>query len=406
MSHKYCEELFELINNLISEYIDNNVINFYKYTFIDSLKDYISEIAIEQLSLIENISHEEIFDTIDNCLDYYYKHIMPIRSLHDNKSNNVPNIDKIIIKIDKIKNKPQPEQRTNEWYWFRYNLITASNAYKIFGSEAKRNEIICEKCAEFSTESYKSNNIDTAMHWGVRYEPVSIMYYEYIYDTKVDDFGCIQHDNYKFLGASPDGINTKQDSKLYGRMLEIKNPKSRVITGIPKDEYWIQMQLQLEVCDLNYCDFLETKFTEYEDREEFDNDGNFNLTNDGKYKGIILHFMKDSSHIYEYQPFQCLEEEFNNWEEETMNKKEKEGYNWIQNIYWKLDIVSCILVLRNKIWFSAAIESIREIWKIIEKERIDKTWVDRKPKPNNKKLVKNNINKVVKGQPLLIKIDI
>ena len=59
--------------------------------------------------------------------------------------------------------------------------------------------------------------------------------------------------------------------------------------------------------------------------------------------------MKDSSHIYEYQPFQCLEEEFNNWEEETMNKKEKEGYNWIQNIYWKLDIVSCILVLRNKI---------------------------------------------------------
>jgi hypothetical protein len=101
-----------------------------------------------------------------------------------------------------------------------------------------------------------------------------------------------------------------------------------------------------------------------------------------------------------------LEEEFNNWEEETMNKKEKEGYNWIQNIYWKLDIVSCVLVLRNKIWFSTAIESIREIWKIIEKERIDKTWVDRKPKPNNKKLVKNNINKVVKGQPLLIKIDI
>tara|TARA_B110000305_G_C19451891_1_gene648448 strand:+ start:1430 stop:2647 length:1218 start_codon:yes stop_codon:yes gene_type:complete len=405
MSNDYCEELFELINNLISEYIDNNIINFYKYTFIDQLKDDISEIVVEQLSLIENISKDEIFETIDDSLDYYYKHIMPIRSFDNNKSNNIPNINNIGIKIEKIKNKPQPEQRSNEWYWFRYNLITASNAYKIFGSDAKINEIICEKCKEFSTESYKSNNIDTAMHWGVRYEPVSVMYYEFIYDTKVDDFGCIQHDNYKFFGASPDGINTKSDSKLYGRMLEIKNPKSRVITGIPKDEYWIQMQLQLEVCDLNYCDFLETKFTEYQDCDEFNNDGNFNLTNDGKYKGIILHFMKDASHIYEYQPFQCLKEEFNNWEEETMNKKEKEGCNWIQNIYWKLDIVSCVLVLRNKIWFSNAIKSIGEIWKIIEKERIDKTWVNRKPKPNNKR-VKNNINKVEKGQNLLIKIDI
>ena len=406
MSHNYCEELFELINNLISEYIDNNLINYYKYTFIDNLKDHISEIVIEQLSVIENIPKDEIFEIIDNCLDYYYKYVMPIRSFDNNKSSNVPNIEKINIKIDKIKNKPQPEQRTNEWYWFRYNLITASNAYKIFGSDAKRNEIICEKCAEFSTESYKSNNIDTNMHWGVRYEPVSIMYYEYVYDTKVDDFGCIQHDNYKFLGASPDGINTKEDSKLYGRMLEIKNPKTRIITGIPKDEYWIQMQLQMEVCDLNYCDFLETKFIEYEDREEFYNDGNFNLTNDGKYKGIILHFMKNGSHLYEYQPFQCLEEEFNTWEEEIMNKKENEGYDWVQNIYWKLDHISCVLVLRNKIWFSNAIKYVEEIWEIIEKERIDKTWLNRKPKPNNKNVIKTNTNKVEKGQPLLIKIDI
>ena len=44
------------------------------------------------------------------------------------------------------------------------------------------------------------------------------------------------------LGASPDGINTDKTSQLYGRMLEIKNIVNREINGIPKSEYWIQMQ--------------------------------------------------------------------------------------------------------------------------------------------------------------------
>ena len=34
------------------------------------------------------------------------------------------------------------------------------------------------------------------------------------------------------------------------------------LDGIPKKEYWIQMQLQMEVCDLDECDFLETRFIE------------------------------------------------------------------------------------------------------------------------------------------------
>ena len=32
--------------------------------------------------------------------------------------------------------------------------------------------------------------------------------------------------------------------------------------------------------------------------------------------------------------------------------------NWVENIYWKLDIISCVLVLRNKPWFNAIIEYI------------------------------------------------
>ena len=97
--------------------------------------------------MVEDMFGDIISEIIDKCLEQYFKQVMPIRSLENNKSNNIPN-------VEKINNKLQPEQRTNEWYIFRYNLITASNAFKIFGSDAKRNEIICEKCADFSTESY------------------------------------------------------------------------------------------------------------------------------------------------------------------------------------------------------------------------------------------------------------
>ena len=103
---------------------------------------------------------------------------------------------------------------------------------------------------------------------------MSILIYEKIHNTKVGEFGCIKHDNLSFLKASPDGINIDPKNKLYGRMLEIKNPTTRKISGVPKKEYWVQMQIQMEVWDLNECDFLETSFKEYENEEEFLKDTN------------------------------------------------------------------------------------------------------------------------------------
>ena len=122
-----------------------------------------------------------------------------------------------------------------------------------------KNQLIYEKCQPLQgscdddsdvEESVKMVNVNTTLHWGQKYEPLSVMIYEDDYDTKVEDFGCIQDDQYSFLGASPDGIITDVKSDRYGRMLEIKNIVNREIDGIPKKEYWIQMQLQMKVCDL------------------------------------------------------------------------------------------------------------------------------------------------------------
>src|SRR6185312_2631385 len=84
---------------------------------------------------------------------------------------------------------------------------------------------------------------NVATYWGQKYEPVATALYEQRTGTNIMEFGLIPHRTIPFLGASPDGITPE------GRMLEIKCPYRRKITGIPPFYYWIQVQIQMEVCD-------------------------------------------------------------------------------------------------------------------------------------------------------------
>jgi hypothetical protein len=211
------------------------------------------------------------------------------------------------------------------------------------------------------------------------------MLYEEIYNTQLLELGCIQHSKYSFLGASPDGINCLESSPRYGRLLEIKNIVNREINGIPKKEYWIQMQLQMETCNLNETDFLECRFLEYENEIEFLQDGDYFVSENGEKKGIILYFSNNKGNpVYVYKPLSMTNKEFNIWQQKIVEEKEKEDYTWIKNIYWKLDEYSCVLVLRNEKWFEDNISTLQEIWDVIEKERcLD--YSHREPKRNSKK---------------------
>ena len=164
-------------------------------------------------------------------------------------------------------------------------------------------------------------------------------------------------------------------------MLEIKNPTTREITCIPKEEYWIQMQLQMETCDLNECDFLETVFKEYDDEEQFMADGTFTYSESGELKGIIVYFMMNGKPLYEYMPLYLTKQEYDIWYDIIMDKHNH--LTWITTIYWKLEDYSCILVLRNKYWFKHAIPEIEKVWQIIEKEKKD-GYEHRLPKKINK----------------------
>ena len=251
--------------------------------------------------------------------------------------------------------------------------------YKIFVSDYSQTQLILEKCEPLDVNKFKVTNTNSPLHWGQKYEPVSILYYEYINNTKVSEFGCIPHSEYSYIAASPDGIVCDSNSKLFGRMLEIKNVVSREITGIPKMEYWIQMQLQMEVCDLNECDFLEMKFIEYTNEEEYIED------NDVKYKGIILQFLINEEPYYIYAPFMLNDlnsESYKAWEDNEKNKNK--DYEFIKRIYWKIEKISNILVLRNKLWFKSIQPLIEDFWNILVYERESGKYKERQK--NKRKL--------------------
>ena len=175
-------------------------------------------------------------------------------------------------------------------------------------------------------------------------------------------------------------------------MLEIKNVVSREITGIPKEDYWIQMQIQMEVCRLPECDFLETKFIEYEDECAFGADSNkendetnWNYNLNGKRRGVIVYFIKGDKPFYQYAPLEITtKKEFDQWFEKIIHTYDK--ITWIKNIYWRLEVYSCVLVLRDKEWFKKAVVKIQEVWKIVETEKVT-GYEHRAPK---RRIVKKN----------------
>jgi putative phage-type endonuclease len=367
----YTEDFLEMVLHLMEEYVTEDPMAIAEPDFHNVFLDEIGEMVMSQVGHeLWRYSDETITERIEEICEVFYASFMPRRShpttfiLHDKI-----NVKQLTKQIDYLRSKPQPTQRTAAWYEFRHKLITASNAYKGFTDGCELNQIIFEKCqplrvpdtSEKTTPTFV--NVDTTLHWGQKFEPLSVMIYEDKYKTTIEDFGCIQHDKYYFLGASPDGINVDKKSLRYGRMLEIKNIVNREIDGIPKLEYWIQMQLQMETCNLDECDFIETRFVEYENETAFNEDD----SSCTEYKGLIMYFTQDGHPIYKYAPLHLSTTELVEWEAEQ-HQQTKDV--WIKNIYWKTDQVSCVLVQRNQRWFQDNILTLQEVWKTIEYERV------------------------------------
>ena len=166
-----------------------------------------------------------------------------------------------------LRSKPQTTQHSADWYSQRRNRLTASEFAQIL--DGRRGALLRQKLSTEAGDRVGAAPVGIAQEdgemnattWGHRFEPVTRRIYELEIagvDTVCDTLGRFTHPTIPWLSASPDGLIVK--GPLTGRLIEIKSPKTRQPDTFVPFEYYVQMQLQMEVCDLDVVEFVEAQF--------------------------------------------------------------------------------------------------------------------------------------------------
>jgi len=344
-----------IFSNDIQEYIDNNY---------QKEENNITEIYV-QLYEIYDVKKDSEKYVIDKNIIHYLTEKNKKEILYEERRQ----------KLKILKTLELPEQRTPEWYALRKKILTASS---LAGALDKchftsRDELILGKIEE---TPYVSNPIT---EWGVKYEDVAVMFYEEMYKTKILDFGLVPHPDFDIFGASPDGIcedlNNGNDEYI-ARMIEIKCPPKRKFTKTVLPGYWMQMQGQMEVCDLDECDFFQVKLEEYESFEDYSND-RFeidNVTQDGRTslnypKGVVATYKVGGKLIYDFCPLNKSNEELLTWmkfhRENDIDENKKAG-DLFEMKLWRIERYERTLVKRDRGWWNSMIGEILRFSKDLE----------------------------------------
>lgn len=302
-----------------------------------------------------------------------------------------------VRQMRRLQERKQETQRSQEWYAKRYNQIGASELSSVFNKNpfCSQKKYILKKTIPppppESAEAAAAFTGNKHTQHGVRFEDIAIMLYERRRCVRVHEFGSIDDENLSFISASPDGITDD------GIMLEIKCPYEREIIGLPPVYYWYQMQQQMHVCNLNQCDFLECKITEYGSWDEFVQDGTEYQSSLGMEKGVILEYINPDAtsprdrlgYLYPDSVEMSLEAIYA-WDEQMKQQLDAQGLVYSQIIPWRLEQYSCIAVYRHKVWWDTHIQKICEFWETILHMREDvrispEQWLastKRKPRTN------------------------
>lgn len=120
----------------------------------------------------------------------------------------------------------QVEQGTKEWHDGRRCVVTGSKAKAVMGTAEARRGLIAELIAEEATEQSKALVTSAAMERGTTEEVFAIRTYEDQTRQKVDRLGMCIHDEYDWIGLSPDGLIKNAEGK-YTKGVEVKSPDSK-----------------------------------------------------------------------------------------------------------------------------------------------------------------------------------
>lgn len=308
---------------------------------------------------------------LEAVLDFRRQYLLSLQSVQQSSSRLSTTTDawKWLLTVKQI------EQRTAEWYAETRNILTASEISAIWKGPRARAALIMSKARELlETPSIKRNLAVSRgetgpMDWGVRYEPVVKQILEKTLGASIYELGRIRHRNDSRIAASPDGllIDCKKHPELIGTLVEIKCPPSRVINDKIQFDYWCQMQLQMEVCDVPSCEFVEVKFKELDTTD---------IPTQVHHGWIILECNQETlemRYVYLYDAH------------EADSYVEKDGWILVEKYQWELVQLRRVTLQRDPVWFQSSQDALDLFWKDVESAR-QGTWIP--PPPQKKKIEK------------------
>ena len=311
------------------------------------------------------------------------------------------NKKRVLDQLAQLKTLILPEQRSVEWFRMRENVLTASSLADALGKGHfnTKESLLIDKTSK-EKKPFITNDI---IQWGVKYEPVATAYYEHLNGLTIVEFGLVPHPTFPIFGASPDGIcdTDAKQPEMIGRMLEIKCPPRREFTEEVPEHYWMQMQGQLETCNLEECDFFQVKLEEYSTRDDYQTDQFVSsegvkegYSANGCPKGLVLTFLSKDDlgnpvYNYEYCELFTSYEGCIQWYHGIMKRYEEQKihYDECHQNWWYIKRYECTLVLRDRKWWRETMPKIIDFWEDVLHYRDigNQSLLDKKESRKNKR---------------------
>jgi len=311
---------------------------------------FVTDFNKDEITEVEEIIEvtESFYDTITAAA---------LRSKGSRGSKGSKESDKTKEKIKVLCDRPQIEQRTDEWYAEYSQILSASELWQLFASERQRALLVLTKVnpSTFTGSRLSCHSSELGpMDWGVRFEPVAKLILEDLWKVKITDLGRLRHSTKAKLAASPDGLITEGPDDLLGTLLEIKCPLTRLIGKEIPSKYWYQMQLQMEVADIDECQYAEFVFDSLHAKNMEASDISGSL-----FKGLIYFVQNDTTHQTKYI--------YGSLNQMKWTPTLEDGWEVLEKIPWYLTDMHTIPVKRDKVWFERIQPQIDTFWDDVAK---------------------------------------
>lgn len=352
--HDMLQNVCEFLSHHPITYTDDASVDTWKNACVSSWKE-----VIPFLSEVEQAYGTEILSSLlESCSDLYGL----IATKRHESEHHWSQTDRTRT-IQTLLQLPQVEQRTANWYAEAANILSASQFSTILKGGRTRGQLVLDK---------GTGNVDTSTRrtvvltmdlnpftWGIRFEPVVKQLYSALTGTCIAELGRLRHRSDTKLAASPDGLIVEGPPQRLGRFVEFKAPVSRPIQNKIPSDYLIQMQIQMEVGQVEECDYFEVKFhSDYGQTVSMRDQ-----PDDAKFWGRIFVIGDEETgelKRYEYSPLKDM-----NWTPYEL----EEGEAIVEVVPWWSSQWYMVTVGRSRTWFASVQPDIDAFWKDVEDVR-------------------------------------